>query len=250
MRPAASGRRHVLALMALAGASPRLCLASTATLTLATGARPPLVSTLERPGFIEELVREALRRVGHQLQVVSLPVERALIHANAGVEDGDLYRASGFEQDYPNLVRVPESLGQQDFVAFSLRDDVRVRSWNDLQHYSVAYVTGYKIIERHLHDSLKAESVRDNAALFSLLAANRAEVVLSNRWVGYAAARTAGLAVRVHEPPLLHVPMYVYLHRRHDALVPRLSTAIAGVRSDGTWQRLYDHLIRPLEPGK
>lgn len=250
MRCAERERRRALSFVALAGLLPRLGVASPATLTLATAAHPPLASTPERPGFAEELVREALRRIEHRLQVVPLPAERALIHANAGIEDGDMYRTSGFEQEYPNLVRVPESLGTQDFVAFSLSNAIRVQQWNDLAPHSVAYVTGHKIVERRLQQFAGAQSVRDNAALFGLLANQRAEVVLTNRWGGYAAARSAGLQVRVHEPPLLRVPMYVYLHRRHETLVPRLSAAIAEVHRDGTWQRLYDTLIRPLEPTK
>jgi polar amino acid transport system substrate-binding protein len=92
--------------------------------------------------------------------------------------------------------------------------------------------------------------VRDNAALFAMLAADRVDVVLINRWVGYLAARQAGLAVRVQEPALLRVPMFIYLHRQHEALAPRLAKALAEVRADGTWQRLYEQIIRPLEPAR
>jgi len=231
-------------------AAPAAALAVEPVLVLATGAREPMVSSPGKPGFVEELAREAFRRAGYGLRVVPLPVERALQNANAGIEDGDLYRAAGFEADYPNLIQVPQPLLEQDFVAMSRRADVEVRGWPDLARYSVGYVTGNKILERQLQGVAQQTSVRDNAALFALLAADRVDAVLINRWVGYLAARQAGLVVRVHEPALLRVPMFMYLHRRHASLAPQLATALGEVRRDGTWQRLYDQIIRPLEPAR
>jgi polar amino acid transport system substrate-binding protein len=243
-------RRAILAGLALVLAAPGRALAAETVLSLATGSREPLISVPGRPGFVEEVAREALRRAGFGLRVVPLPVERALVNANAGIEDGDLYRAAGFEKDYPNLVQVPQAIVEQDFVAFARRADIVVRGWPDLARHSVAYVTGNKILERQLQGMAEVTSVRDNAALFGLLAADRVDVVLINRWVGHLAARQANLAVRAQEPPLLTVPMFVYLHRRHEALVPRLATTLAEVRRDGTWQRLYDQILEPLEPAR
>jgi polar amino acid transport system substrate-binding protein len=250
-RQSPSTRRALLAALVGVMLPPRAVNATTGeVLALATGAREPLISAPGRPGFVEELVREALRRAGHPLRVVPLPHERALANANAGIEDGDLYRAAGFEQDYPNLVQVPTPLIDQDFVALTLRAEVALRGWADLGPYSTAYVTGNKIIERGLQGHGAVTTVRDNELLLGLLAAGRADVVIINRWVGLAAARRLGLRVRVVEPPLARVPMFVYLHRRHEALVPVLAAALAGLRRDGGWQRLHDELLKPLEAAR
>jgi polar amino acid transport system substrate-binding protein len=226
-----------------AGAEPRV-------LTLATGARTPMVSVPGRPGFVEELMRAACRRIGIDLVVLPMPHERALINADTGVEDGDLYRAPGFEQDYPNLVQVPEPLLLQDFVALTMRADLVVRGWDDLRPLAVAYVTGNKIIERHLAGHPQVTTVRDNALAIGLLAGGRADVVIINRWVGLIAAREAGLAARALEPPLLRVPMHAYLHRRHAALAAPLAQALVELRRDGTRQQLYDRTLGALERGR
>lgn len=247
---ARSQRRVALKALALGLTAPTMTLAAEPVLVLATGAREPMVSSPGKPGFAEEVAREAFRRAGYGLRVLALPHERALQNANAGIEDGDLYRATGFEKDYPHLVQVPQPLLEQDFVAMSLRTDIEVRGWSDLARYSVGYVTGNKILERQLEGVAQPTSVRDNSALFAMLAADRVDVVLINRWVGYLAARQAGLVVRVQEPALLRVPMFIYLHRKHEALAPRLAKALAEVRGDGTWQRLYDQIIKPLEPAR
>lgn len=216
-------------------------------LVLATGATPPLISTPGRPGFVDELARDALRRIGYEVDVVMLPVERALLNANAGIEDGDLFRAAGFERDYPNLLRVPEALIDNEFMAFSTRADVQVRDWSDLDRYAVGYITGYKLFERNVKDSGNVTLVRNGELLTNLLASGRADVILNSRWLGLHGAREVRLAVRVHEPPLARVPMFMYLHRRHEQLIGPLAGALAEARRDGTWQRLYDRTLRPLE---
>jgi len=244
---AESDRRALLAACVAGLVAPRLALAAPPSLTLATGTREPLVSSPGRPGFAEEVAREAFRRSGLDLTVVPLPIERALINANAGIEDGDLFRAAGFEKDYPNLVQVPQPLMDQDFVAFALRPDIEVRGWADLTRYSVGFITGQKIIERHLKDVKNLTATRDHDQLPALLVNGRADVVIDNRWVGVLVARRTKVAARVLEPPLLRVPMYMYLHRRHEALVAPLAAALAEIKRDGTWQRLYDRMLKPLE---
>ncbi len=239
-RSASAGLLMWAALPLAAAAAPRV-------LTLATGAREPMISVPGRPGFVEELMRAACRRIGIDLVVLPMPHERALINADAGIEDGDLYRAPGFERDYPNLVQVPEPLLRQDFVALTTRTGLVVRGWDDLRPLAVAYVTGNKILERHLAGHPQLTTVRDNALAIGLLAAGRADVLIINRWVGLMAARQAGLAARALEPPLLRVPMHAYLHRRHAELAAPLAQALVELRRDGSRQQLYDRTLGALE---
>jgi polar amino acid transport system substrate-binding protein len=251
--PAAAAFRRRLLLAACGAAllpAARRARANPPHLALATGSREPMVSAPGQPGFAEEVARAALARLGYTLTVVPLPVERALVNANAGIEDGDLFRSPGFEKDYPNLVQVPEPLLHQEFVAFTQRADIAVRDWADLSRYSVAHLTGMKVIERELEGRRDVTSVRDITLLFGLLTSGRVDVIVHNRAVGLLAARRAGLSLRVQQPALLRQPMYIYLHRRHAALAPKLAAAIAEVRRDGTWQRLYDQILAPLEPAR
>lgn len=240
-------RRAVLIGLALGVAASARGQAQPPVLALATGSREPLVSAPGRPGFVEELAREALRRTGRALQVVQLPHERALANADAGIEDGDLFRAPGFEKDYPNLVQVPQPLMDQDFVGLTRRTDLQVRGWSDLAGLSVAFVTGNKIIERELQGHRDVTEVRNNELLIGLLASGRADVVVINRWVGLHVARRAGVSVRALEPPLVRLPMYIYLHRRHESLAAPLAAALSEIRRDGTWQRLHELYLKPLE---
>lgn len=250
MRVRGLQRRSALVVMALGLGVPKLSVAARPQLTLATGFVQPLTSPDGRSGFLERLLGEACGRIGVDVTLTPLPFRRSLINANAGIEDGDPLRAAGFEQEYPNLVRVPESVLDLDFVAVAMRDDVRVRDWSDLSRYLVAYVTGWKIFDLHVKTALPVVKVRDLDKLMPMLASGRVDAVLVDRWEGLWLTRQAGLAARPLEPPLARLPMYTYLHRRHAALVPPLAGALAELKRNGIWQRLYDQILRPLEAAR
>ena len=80
----------------------------------------------------------------------------------------------------------------------------------------------------------------DNAAqLFRLLALNRIEVALS-RWMGEALIRQQGIkGVHALEPPLATREMFIYLHKRHAALAPKLAEALRAIKAEGLYDRLH-----------
>ena len=224
-----------------------LVLAARPQLRLATGTLPPLASRPGHTGFLEALAVEVFNLIGYDVALMTLPFERALINANAGIEDGDIFRAAGFEKDYPNLLRVPERVLDLDLVAYALRPDVQVRDWGDLARYHVGYVNGAKIFERNVTASREITRVREHDQLMPLLTRGRVDVVLSDRWQGLWLARAAGLALRPLEPPLARVEMFIYLHRKHEALVAPVAAALGEVKRTGVWQRLVDEKLKPLE---
>lgn len=236
--------------MTLGLVAPRVARAAPARLILATGALPPLTSAPGQAGFLDALADEVFGRIGLAATVVRPPVERALINADAGIEDGDMLRAPGFEKDYPNLVQIPDKVLDFEFVAYAMQPDVQVREWADLARCSVGYVTGWKIYERNVKTARDVTTVRGLDPLLPLLAARRADMVLLSRWQGLWLARDAGIAVRALDPPLARVPMFAYLHQRHQALVAPAAAALAQAKRDGTWQRLYDQLLKPLEAAR
>jgi polar amino acid transport system substrate-binding protein len=72
-----------------------------------------------------------------------------------------------------------------------------------------------------------------------MLAAGGCDVAVMERNNGLARAAMAA------DPPLLRLlppmevmPLYIYLHKSHAALVPKLSAALRQMRADGSMQRL------------
>jgi polar amino acid transport system substrate-binding protein len=199
----------------------------------------PPYTTPDRSGFLDAVAGVAFRRAGVELKLVKLPAERALRNANAGIGDGDLVRIAGLEAQYPNLVRVPEKLIDWSFTAFSKEASIPAR-WEVIRQQQVGHIKGWKIYEQQLAGAPHVISVDDAAQLFRLLELGRIEVALHERWLGDALVRQQGImGVHALEPPLATREMFIYLHKRHAALVPRLAAALRAIKAEGLYDRLY-----------
>jgi len=197
-------------------------------------------------GSLDRIVAEACRRLDLPVRLVQLPAERALQNANQGVDDGTYTRIAGLTLLYPNLVMVPEPISEFVFTAFTRDPAMRVQGWADLKPYNVGFINGWKIVEANTADVRSRTGVKDETALFALLDKGRAEVVVVDLYSGLEIIRRMGYTgMRPLEPPLERRPMFLYLHQRHAALVPRLAEALRRMKRDGTFERL----TRAGQPG-
>lgn len=204
-------------------------------------------TTLDSKGFLDAVAGEAFRRAGVRLQLVRLPVERGLINANAGIEDGDLNRIAGLEAQYPNLVRVPEKLVDWEFTAFS-KNAVLQASLEGLRTRRVGHIKGWKIFEKQFAGAPNVVSAGDPEQMFRQLQLDRIEVALYERWQGLSLIQSQGLkGVVALDPPLAKREMFIYLHKRHAALVPRLAEALRAIKADGLYDRLYREKVLSLK---
>jgi polar amino acid transport system substrate-binding protein len=228
-------------------------------LPVALGAgRPVLVlnDTNELPyttpagdGFLDVVAGEAFRRAGVELRLVRLPAERGLLNADAGIEDGDMVRIAGLDRQYPNLVRVPEKLIDWEFTAFS-RDATLPASWPAIRQRRVGHIKGWKIYERAMAGADYVTTTDDPEQLFRLLDLGRIDVALYERWLGAALAKRTNLkGVVPLAPPLATREMFIYLHKRHAALVPKIAAALRALKREGFYQRVQRDKLRPYSQG-
>jgi len=207
-------------------------------------------STSRSDGFIDQVVTQAIERTGNHLKIVHLPAERALINANEGIDDGVLHRVAGLSENYHNLVQAQESTSTMSFVAFTRNPDIQIRNWTDLKKYSVAIITGWKILEKSLLPGTRVVKVRNPEQLFFLLQKNRTEVILYGKWQGlYYLKKHKIQGVRMLSPPLAKELMYVYFNKKYGRLEPEFSRALRDMKRDGSWQRIFNSTLKPLMLG-
>jgi polar amino acid transport system substrate-binding protein len=191
------------------------------------------------------IIKEAFRRIGMEARVVHLPSERALVNANQGIDDGDFVRIAGIEKRYPNLIMVEEKICEFEFAAFSRHQGVTITDWQSLKPYNVGIITGWKILEANITESRSLTKVSTPEALFDLLLHDRADLVVFDRLQGNALIKERGLSgVKALSPLLAQRDMYLYLHKRHAGLVPKLAEALRQMKQDGTHQRLIDSVLK------
>ncbi len=253
MRTAKLGRRQRLSLFVLFTASSwaLLCVSASCAaekvLFLNSSVVEPL-SNDKQTGFVDQIVKTALNRIGYDLKSISLPAERALINANAGIDDGDLLRIAGLQKIYPNLIQVPEKIMGMEFVIFTRHASFPVSGWLSLKPWSVAIITGWKILEQNITETAELTKVKNADLLFTLLLKNRTDLIVYSRWLGLAYIKKHHLKnINILEPPLGERCMYVYLHKKHRKLVPKLAASLRRMKQDGSYQRIYEKTLSPLE---
>lgn len=222
------------------------CVYAETVIELNTTGKPPL-NTPEHTGFMDRVAKEAFRRIGITLKTVQLPAERGLINANIGIEDGEMSRIAGLQKSYPNLIQVPEKIMDWEFVIFSKHDIPGDPDWTSLKPYSVAFLNGWKILERLVPPETDTIKVNAPEQLFTMLKKNRTDLIIYERWGGLLYAKKFKLDhITVKYPPLAVRAMYIYLNKKHEALVPKLAAAIKQLKMDGTYQKLYADILTPL----
>lgn len=217
-------------------------------LIISNGATKPPMHTDNFTGFIDIVLSEALNRIGYKLDIRGLPNERSLINANRGIIDGESNRIAGMEKNYPNLIRVPEKIIDWEFIVFSKKQVDTTKGWDSLTPYETSFITGWKIFEYNVPKDVMVTQVRNPEGLMTLLENNRADVALYERWQGLDLIRKNKYKnIKAMTPPLARKEMFIYLHNKHAALVPKLAQALKDMKKDGTYQRFYQQIIAPLE---
>ena len=90
------------------------------------------------------LLTEAFKRIGYKFLMKTLPGKRSLQEANKGTFDGEAHRFGGLNDnnDFPNLIRVPEIQQVIQNAMFSKRITNITKPWQELEKYSVTVPRG------------------------------------------------------------------------------------------------------------
>lgn len=207
-------------------------------------------TTVAGDGFLDLVAQQAFRRAGVDMKFIRVPPERALLNANAGIEDGVSARISGLEKTYPNLVQVPERVLEFHFVAFTQNVKLERAGWQEISPLIVGHIRGWKIFEQNLLPGTRVTVVDTAEQLFDMLNRGRIDVALYERWLGLALARKMNISgLRILDPPLAERDMFIYLHKQHEALVPKLARALREIKAEGLYSDVCRDKFAPLVGG-
>lgn len=231
-------------LLFLAGQAP---VQAAAPLVLNTSYFPPINSP-DKSGFLDLLYQELFARLGIAFEIQMLPAERALQNANAGIDDGDTCRIAGLQNTYPNLVHTSEPVMQYQMVVFSREENFQVSGQESLAPYGLGIVTGWKILERTTKEHPSRTMVDSADQLFRMLDQGRVEIALIERLVGMEAINRLGIkGIRILSPPFLAGEWFLYLHKKHQGLVPRIDAELRKMKQDGTYERIRQQVLGRYE---
>ena len=229
-----------------------LCLASQASalsapLVLNTSYFPPINSP-DKSGFLDLLYQELFARLGIAFEIQMLPAERALQNANTGIDDGDTCRIAGLQNTYPNLVHTTEPVFGYQMAVFSREKKFPVSGPESLMPYALGIVTGWKILERSTRQNPSRTMVDSADQLFWMLDQGRVDIALIERLVGLETVNRLGIkGVRILSPPFLTGDWFLYLHKKHQALIPRIDAELRKMKQDGAYERIRQQVLGRYE---
>gem|GEM_PF-255276 len=215
-------------------------------IVLNTGIRDPF-TTMAEDGFVDQIVKEAFRRAGLEVTIIVYQNSaKSLENANRGIDDGAALRIMGLEKKFPNLIRVPEKMMDNDFLAYSLREQEGLADWASLKQKRIAYIGGWQIFQNNLQDHPATVKTKNAQQMFDLLSAGEVDLILYERWQGLWRAKQLGLRPISAEPPLAKREMFMYLNEKHRPLVTKVSNALASMKKDGTYARIFNDTLGKL----
>ena len=190
-------------------------------------------------GYFDQLTKEIFERLDLEYEMVWLPAQRSLVDTNGGTYDGIIARTPAIEKKLPNLVRVPVNILDFEFMAYVKNPSIRIDGWDSLDPYAVGMINGWKIVEQNTLGARSVAKVNDYRQLLTLLEKERIDVAILDRVMGGWQLKQLGFDQVAIEPPIVKKPNYVYLHKRHAALVPRMARVIDDMIDDGTLDSIY-----------
>lgn len=196
------------------------------------------------PGTVfHDLVRDRIKvvyeRAGIEAEFVALPHNRSLISANSGVVDGDAGRVPSVEEKYTNLRRVNVKLMDLNGAVYTARKDIKAYEENMLTDYRVGHVLGVQWAQKKMR-GFEATTANSYKALFDMLVQKRIDLILGTEASAEAAVEELGERasdIRKLQPFVFSAPIYHYVHKKNEEIIPRLEKALTELLEEGYWSQ-------------
>lgn len=238
----------------LAGAMERrrllgACVAGTGLSVLGlAGAQVPAPLRLARIENIpDQAVGSAIleviyRRLDLAVEFVDMPAKRALVESSQGRVDGEVQRVLDVGREYPSLLAVHPPIIYIEPAVFVTRVDFVVAGWSSLAPFSIGIVRGVGSSERGTRGMDRVEAVTSLDQLMEILANDRIDVAVSDRFSGRLVIKRRHLETKIRslDRVLEHIPLHHFLNERHRELVPRVGRIVQAMAASGELERLRE----------
>ena len=203
------------------------------------------ISQNETHAIILEVLKEAYKRIGYDVQFSLLPAKRSLHEANLGKSDGEIARIDGTEKDFPNLIAVSTPVIDFQGMVYTKSVTREIRNWSDLKGLKIGVIRGirYSTIETKGMDPFFAE---DMTHLFRLLMDGRIEVAVAGLRAGTIEIQRNFRNSDIHTvgQPLYLASMHHFVHKKNKDLVERLNHVLANMAARGEIDSIIDRTIQ------
>lgn len=192
------------------------------------------------------VLAEAYGRLGIDITIQELPGLRALLYANEGATDGELFRAEGIEKEYKNLIRINVPINTVDVVVITKRLSFEVTNWENLKPYHIGIQSGITFIESKISqiEGLKVHRAKNSIQLLRMLENERIDAVAAPRISAIIALADLRYdTIKILEPPLQSLPLFHYLNIKHKSLAAEVEKVLHKMETEGEIQKIREDYI-------
>lgn len=201
---------------------------------------------------ISEVLSQAYQQLGIQITINPYPGLRGIHYSNSGIIDGEAFRIAGIDKEFSNLIRVEVSLMTNSHYLFvKSGNEFVVEGWDSIpKNYLIGFQRGVKVIESATEDhQIKTESVSTATQLLQKLNIGRNDAIILPALAAAQNIQQLGLKDIVKlEPPISSHNLYHYLHRKHAALVPKITAVLKAMEANGDIQKIHEQTRLEVSP--
>ncbi len=187
--------------------------------------------------LVDRLIFVALQKAGYDMTMDAAAMAYAIQMANSGERDGLASQSSGLEQNFPNLVMVPEQLASVSFPVFAREDfGESVQSWSDFSGLRVGHMFQKSYIINHLPADIAGKVQCSSFYELNIaLLNNECDVIVTSSTNNIDLVAAEGIK-RIGTAETM--PSYTYLNKKYEHLVPAISEGLRSMKADGTYDKI------------
>lgn len=209
-----------------------------------------VISSIDQAGpavTVIPILTEAYSRIGVEVEFQHLPAMRAIEHSNHGTTDGEAFRVSAIEKEYPNLVRVNVPVQSTDMFVYTTKGkSFNLDGWESIPPgYVVGYKRGIKFVEYAVKQyNINAKTTLNVDQLMKSLDAGRNDIVIAGAKEASDALKALNLdnIIRI-ETPIHTSELYHYLNVKHSGLVKEIEKVLMDMQANGDMDRIRSSIM-------
>lgn len=195
-----------------------------------------------------EVVAEMYRRLNIEAEFVKLPSKRSMAWANIGKVDAEVGRVARAKDNLPNLLLVDNvPIKTIKVVIVTKNTPCDCTQWSDLKNFNIGIRRGEVYAEKG-SKGLSAYATDSYHQLLSMLDNNRIDVAVGILSSFELELKTAFLSsnLRVIEKPIMELPLYHLIHKKHRALLPKLNKVLMEMDAKGEIENIEKRALNRI----
>lgn len=219
------------------------------TATFAQQLKIAMLAKSETQNIAMCLLKEAYRQIGIAVTFNAFPTTRSLKLSNSGAYDGEASRILAAQQTYPNLIPIMTPTLNMRATAFTIKHtNFKPEGFASLAPYRVLIhktVIFFENGTKNLPNVIKAS---DFDAPFKMLKKDRGDIIATAYLAGISRLRSLKMDnVVALKPPIVEVPLYHFLNKKHTKLVPLISQQMIRMQKSGRIEQIYQQYVEQLK---